>query len=241
MTKAVIPALALLLLYGAACSTSAQIAPAGQTPQPGAPGAAPTSADASPANAPATAQSPRNATPGTTAPKPGAPTATARRTQRGPASRPNSTAPIANSRVVIYGRPQADKPSGDHPLLNITAVGNPLGIRSGTPIQVKLLHSADSGHVRNGDTLAATLAAPIGGLSTGTPVQLTVVQASQAGSLTSAGELSIQVTRIGNYDVLSLIVTAVGKEGKKELPDAAPAIGTEATFGAEQDLSFPAA
>jgi len=241
MTKAVIPALALLLLYGAACSTSAQIAPAGQTPQPGAPGAAPTSADASPANAPATAQSPRTATPGPTAPKPGASTATARRTQRVPAPRPNSTAPIANSRVVIYGRPQADKPSGDHPLLNITAVGNPLGIRSGTLIQVKLLHSADSGHVRNGDTLAATLAAPVGGLSTGTPVQLTVVQASQAGSLTSAGELSIQVTRIGNYDVLSLIVTAVGKEGEKELLDAAPAIGTEATFGAEQDLSFPAA
>ncbi len=126
-------------------------------------------------------------------------------------------------------------------MLPMAAVGNALGIPSGTPIQVQLQQRADSGHVRNGDMLRGTLSAPLAGLAKGTPVQLTVVQASRAGALTSAGELSLQVTRIGNYDVLSVIVTALGKEGKKEIADAAPAPGTEAEFPADQDLSFPAA
>lgn len=126
-------------------------------------------------------------------------------------------------------------------MLDIAAVGNPLGIRSGTPIQVQLQATADSGHVRNGDTVQAMLVAPIGGLAKGTAVQLTVVQASRAGALTSGGELSLQVTRIGTYDVLSVIVTALGREGSKDLPDAAPAIGTEAEFVAGKDFSFPAA
>ena len=152
-----------------------------------------------------------------------------------------STAPIANSGIIVSGSDAKFRPSDDHPMLPMDAVGNPLGIRSGAPIHVLLTRTADSGHVRNGDVLAATLAAPIAGLARGTPVQLTVIQASQAGVLTSAGELSMQVTRIGDYNVLSVIVTALGKEGKKEVADAAPSPGTEAEFPAGQDLTFPAA
>lgn len=126
-------------------------------------------------------------------------------------------------------------------MLPITAVGNPLGIRSGTPIRVLLQKTADSGNVRNGDLLNATLVDPVGGLPKGTPVQVAVVQATRAGTLTSAGELSLQVTRIGSYNVLSEIVTALGKEGQRELADAAPSIGTEAVFAAGQPFSFPTA
>ncbi len=126
-------------------------------------------------------------------------------------------------------------------MLPIATVPNPLGLRSGTPICVQLKATADSGHLRNGDMVDAVLSGPLGGLPKGTPVKLTVVQSARAGILVSYGELSLQVTRIGNYAVLSDIVTALGKEGKKDIADSAPATGTEAVFSAGQDFTFPTA
>ncbi len=144
--------------------------------------------------------------------------------------------------MEIIGDPQRPgKPSDDRPMLPIVTVPNALGLRSGTPIQIRLATTADSGHLVNGNTVSATLSAPLAGLPAGTPVTLTVIMAARAGAMVSYGELSLQVTQIGNRDVLSDIVTALGKEGKKDIADAAPATGTEAEFPAGQDFTFPAA
>ena len=243
MTRTALAAFALLFTSAALAQTAT--APAGQTPQPGAPSPATTPAAATAATPrPVGTPADRAATPGSAQQRTGA-----QRPQSNPTgstslglSRPTSTAPLANSQVVISGSDsQTTKPSDDHPMLPMEAVSNPLRIKSGTPIRILLHKTADSGHVRNGDTLNATLAEPIAGLPKGTPVQLTVVQATQAGFMTSAGELSVQVTRIGNYSVLSEIVTALGKEGKREVADAAAATGTEAEFAAGQPFTFPAA
>ena len=120
-------------------------------------------------------------------------------------------------------------------------VPNSLGLPSGTPIRVQLAQRADSGHLKNGDTVSATLSAPLAGLPIGTPVTLTVVQCARAGSLVSYGELSLQVTAIAGRPLLSTILTALGREGKREVADAAPTLGTEAEFAPNQDFSFPAA
>lgn len=123
----------------------------------------------------------------------------------------------------------------------MASLGNALGIRSGAPIRIKLQADADSGHVRNGDMLDATLTEPLGGLLAGTPVRVTVVQSSRAGQMLSFGELSLQVVSIGRYAVLSDTITALGKEGPKEQPDAAPARGTEAIFPSSQTITLPLA
>ncbi len=106
---------------------------------------------------------------------------------------------------------------------------------------MQLNTTVDSAHARNGDTLAGSLAAPLAGMPVGTPVTMTVISASSAGSVQSYGELSIQVLSVGNHPLLSNVVSAVGQEGKRELPDAAPAKGTEASFSAERPLTLTAA
>lgn len=152
-----------------------------------------------------------------------------------------SPVPAANGNIHVTGFPSQNRPgSVDHPLLPIVSPGNGLGIRSGTAIEITLRAPIDSGHARNGDMIEATLAAPLAGLPAGTPVRLTVVQAARAGSLSSFGELSIQVVSIADRRVLSDTITAQGKEGPKELPDAAPARGTEAIFTPDQPISLPA-
>ncbi len=150
-------------------------------------------------------------------------------------------APAATGNVQVTGRPaQTSNVTADRPLLPIVGPGNGLGIRSGTPIRVKLRVAVDSGHARNGDMIDGTLATSIAGLPVGTPVRLTVVQAVSAGRLTSYGELSLQVVSIADRRVLSDTITAQGKEGPKDLPDAAPARGTEAIFTPDQPISLPA-
>lgn len=161
------------------------------------------------------------------------------RGRRRTAARP---APASTGRIEIKGQTGKNpEPTADRPLLPVASLGNALGIRSGTPIRVRLQADADSGHARNGDMLNATLAEPLAGLPVGTPVGVTVVQAARAGQLLSFGELSLQVVSIGKSGVLSDTITAFGKEGPKELPDAAPARGTEAIFPAANFLEFPAA
>jgi hypothetical protein len=115
------------------------------------------------------------------------------------------------------------------------------GLKSGTPIQVRLEVSVDSGHAKNGDIIRGTLVAPVGGAPAGAPVELTVVAAAAAGHLTSAGELSVQVISINGKPVLSDVVTAIGQEGRRILPDAAPERGTEAVFTPDKPLTLPAA
>ena len=151
-------------------------------------------------------------------------------------------APADNGSLQVTGFPAANSSgTSDRPLLPITGVGNALGIPSGTPIVVRLRAAIDSGHAHNGDMIDANLNAPLGKLPAGTPVRLTVVQAAPAGVIASYGELSVQVVSVADHRVLSNTVTALGKPGAKELPDAAPSRGTEAVFSADQPLSLPAA
>lgn len=118
---------------------------------------------------------------------------------------------------------------------------NALGIAAGTPIYVHLKQAVDSGHARNGDTVHAVLAQPLGKLPSGAPVNLTVVAAAPAGELGSSGVLSLQIVSINGEQMLSQVITAEGKEGKKLLPDDAPARGTEAVFTPDAPIQLPAA
>lgn len=118
---------------------------------------------------------------------------------------------------------------------------NSLGIPSGTPIVVHLNQSVDSGHVRNGQMLRGTLVRAVGNAPAGSPVEITVVSAAAAGQMSSAGELSLQVTQINGSNALSQVITAQGKSGPRASPDADPARGTEAQISADQQLTLPAA
>ena len=158
------------------------------------------------------------------------------------AGRSSSPAPAADSRIVITGMPASNSSgSADRPLLPIVGIGNAYGIPSGSQIQVRLEKAIDSGHAHNGDLVNGTLIAPLGSLPAGTPVRLTVVQAAPAGTIASYGELSIQVVSIADHRILSNTVTALGKKGAQELPDAAPARGTEAIFSPDQPVTLPVA
>lgn len=118
---------------------------------------------------------------------------------------------------------------------------NALGIASGTPIVVRLNQSVDSGHVKNGQVLKGTLARAVGNAAAGSSVDITVVSAAAAGTMSSAGELSLQVTRINGNTALSQVITAQGKTGPRLTADADPARGTEAQITADQQLTLPAA
>lgn len=134
-----------------------------------------------------------------------------------------------------------EKATGDRPLLPIATLSNSLGVPSGTPIRVRLASKIDSAHVKNGDVVGGKLEAPVGGMPVGTPVELTVISAAPAGKIQSFGELSVQLLSVGGHPLLSEMINTQGKEGHKELPDAAPAKGTEAVFSDDQPLTFPAA
>lgn len=183
---------------------------------------------------------------GSTSPAPSArPRGSRNRSAGGAARQKGSSLPPAqdaDSSVQVIGFPSAHVTgTADRPLLPIAGPGNALGIPSGTPIRVRLNATVDSGHAQNGQMVDGTLDAAIGNLPVGTPVRLTVVQSAAAGTISSYGQLSLQVVSIADRRILSNIITALGKQGAKELPDAAPARGTEAVFTPDQPISVPAA
>lgn len=118
---------------------------------------------------------------------------------------------------------------------------NTLGIAVGTPIVVHLNQAVDSGHVQNGQILRGTLVHAVGDAAAGSPVELTVVSTAAAGQMFSAGELSVQVTRINGSTALSQIITAQGKIGGRATADSIPERGTEAQITPDQQLTLPAA
>jgi hypothetical protein len=112
-----------------------------------------------------------------------------------------------------------------------------------TAIDLKLGRSIDSGHLKNGDTVAATLAKPValvpkGMLNAGTAAELTVVETLPAGRIYAAGEFSLQVERVGSIPLYTDTLTYRGKPGHKDLPDSAPAVGTDAGLAAGSELVF---
>lgn len=112
-----------------------------------------------------------------------------------------------------------------------------------TAINLRLRRSIDSGHLNNGDTIAATLAKPValvpkGMLDAGTAAELTVVETLPAGQIYAAGEFSLQVERVGSVPLYTDTLTYRGQPGHKELPDSAPAVGTDAGLAAGAELVF---
>ncbi|HEY4009010.1 MAG TPA: hypothetical protein VGM11_02580, partial [Acidobacteriaceae bacterium] len=121
--------------------------------------------------------------------------------------------------------------------------GHAVWVAPHTAIDVKLRRSIDSGRLKNGETVPATLEKPIalspkGMLNAGTLVELTVVETLPAGRIYAAGEFSLQVLRVGSLTVYTNTLTYRGKPGHKDLPDSAPAVGTDAGLAAGTELTF---
>lgn len=110
-------------------------------------------------------------------------------------------------------------------------------------VAVRLLKTIDSAHVRNGDMVDATLAAPVHTsdghtLPAGTRVGVTVLAVAAAGKISSRGEVTLQVIHVGPAATLTDALTFHGQPGHKDLPDSAPAKGTEASVATNTTLRF---
>lgn len=121
--------------------------------------------------------------------------------------------------------------------------GHAVSIAPHTQIDVKLGRSIDSGHLKNGEIVSATLTKPValspkGTLDAGTPAELTVVETLPAGRIYAAGEFSLQLERVGSLGVYTDTLTYRGEPGHKDLPDSAPAVGTDAGLAAGAQLVF---
>jgi hypothetical protein len=121
--------------------------------------------------------------------------------------------------------------------------GNGLSIAPHTEIAVKLDHDIDSGRLKNGDTVSGTLAKPVaasqnGVLPAGTPVTISVVETLAAGRIYASGEFSLQLERVGQVSVYTDTLTYRGQPGHKDLPDSAPAVGTDAKLAAGAQIVF---
>ncbi len=139
--------------------------------------------------------------------------------------------------------PAVDASVESSPVTGGPATKVPAHIAAGTPLALRLLQSCNSATLKNGDTLAAVLSAPVklsggGSLPSGTKVGLSVETTVPAGKMESAGEFTLQVVRVGTIAVETETQDFKGKPGHKDLPDSAPAKGTEATLAAGSTLTF---
>lgn len=164
--------------------------------------------------------------------------ATAQKTQSEPATdsaaqaspiRPTPPAPVTDSAAEASPIPSNR--------------GQGLSIAPHTQITLKLGRSIDSGRLKNGETVQATLTKPVallpkGSLAAGTPAELTVVETLPAGRIYASGEFSLQLQRVGPVSVYTDTLTYRGKPGHKDLPDSAPAVGTDAGLAAGAELDF---
>jgi hypothetical protein len=110
-------------------------------------------------------------------------------------------------------------------------------------VRVQLARAIDSGRLKNGDTVAAKLAAPVrtssgATLPAGTAVTITVVESVPAGRLSAAGEFSLQAVRVGRVATATDFKVYRGQPGPKEVADAAPKIGTDAGLPAGATIVF---
>ncbi len=112
-----------------------------------------------------------------------------------------------------------------------------------TTLAVKLSEGVDSGHLKNGQTISATLSAPAkltsgATLPAGTTAKLTVIATVPAGKLNAVGEMSLQLVSVGKTRVFTETLTYRGQPGHKDLADSAPAIGTDAGLARGATLTF---
>lgn len=139
--------------------------------------------------------------------------------------------------------PVTDSSAQASPIRNGNGNGNGLSIAPHTEIAVKLDHDIDSGKLKNGDTVSGTLAKPVtvsqgNVLPSGTPVTISVVETIPAGRIYAAGEFSLQLERVGQVSVYTDTLTYRGQPGRKDLPDSAPAVGTDARMAAGAQMVF---
>ncbi len=116
-------------------------------------------------------------------------------------------------------------------------------IRVGTAIEMKMGEAVSSGVQINGARVHGVLTAGVRTtagvvLPVGTAVDATVVSSAKAGVIASGGVLSIQVMRVGGVPVITDVVDFNGKEGHKDVADAAPAKGSEAMVPVGAALTF---
>ena len=137
--------------------------------------------------------------------------------------------------------PVDDAAAEASPMAESHAHGASFAVHAAIP--VKLSEAVDSGHVKNGQTLLATLSAPVklssgGLLPAGTQARLTVIATVPAGKLNAVGEMSLQLVSVGKTGVFTDTLTYRGRPGHKDLPDSAPATGTDAGLAQGAMLTF---
>lgn len=126
--------------------------------------------------------------------------------------------------------------------LTAGGAGNGPDFSPHTAIPVRLSAAIDSGSLKNGQMVPASLTSAIRSgnitFAQGSPVELSVVETVPAGRISAAGEFSLQLLRVGKADVFTDIQTFRGDTGKKDLPDSAPAVGTDAGLPSGASLVF---
>lgn len=123
--------------------------------------------------------------------------------------------------------------------------GSAKGLTPHTQLHIVLNEAADSGTLKNGQTLHGKLSTPVasngsgkGSWKAGTPVLITVVGTVPAGKLNAVGELSLELFQVGNQSVQTDVLTFRGQPGHRDLPDSAPMVGTNAGLKAGSALTF---
>ena len=142
-------------------------------------------------------------------------------------------------------------PAAKAPATDSSAQASPVGagkrqtgpvLAPHTAVPVTLDEGIDSGHLKNGQTVHGRLSSDVparnGTLRSGTPVQLSVIGTVPAGRLNAVGEMSLQLEQIGKVPVNTEVLTFRGKPGHKDLPDSAPALGTNAGLASGAALTF---
>ena len=165
--------------------------------------------------------------------------ARAQKTANTPAT--DSAAQASSVRPAEAVAPVTDSAAQASPVGDLHRTG--VWIAPHTALRVTLAAAIDSGQLKNGDTVHATLAAPVslaprGSLPEGSAAELTVIETLPAGRISAAGEFSLQVLRVGSVPVSSDTLTYRGQPGHKDLPDSAPAVGTNAGLPAGAELVF---
>ncbi len=146
--------------------------------------------------------------------------------------------------LMVCGVSFAQKPDDTSALespvaASLAAVALPVG----SSVSVRIVAAVSSGTNQNGDVVRGVLSAPVtttkgGTLAAGTAAVGTVVSSAKAGEVQSAGEISLQLMRVGDAAVISDVLDFSGKEGHKDVADSAPEKGTEAMVAAETVLTF---
>ncbi len=116
--------------------------------------------------------------------------------------------------------------------------GGPRGFAPHTALPVTLSQAIDSGKLKNGQHVAGKLSAAVGRIPAGTPVDVSVIATVPAGALNAAGEFSLELVAVGRVPVYTETQTFRGIPGKKDLPDSAPTMGTDAGLPQGAPLTF---